>query len=89
MDNGSIRAFLLRYTVVAGCVPSEVVCSPVERCLSAGMSAFCCSQESRDLLNWFSDTMAPDEYVWPTLNHNPQLHAPGSYKGEFSYHLLV
>jgi len=28
--------------------------------------------------------MAPDEYIWPTLNHNPQLHAPGSYKGEFS-----
>jgi len=40
------------------------------------------SQESRDLLRWFADTMAPDEYIWPTLNHNPQLHAPGSYKGK-------
>ena len=45
-----------------------------------------CSRESRDLLSWFSDTMAPDEYVWPTLNHNPQLHAPGAYKGEITQH---
>jgi len=42
-----------------------------------------CSRQSRELLRWFSDTMAPDEYIWPTLNHNPQLHAPGSYKGQW------
>lgn len=43
---------------------------------------FLYSKVSRDLIEWFADTMAPDEYIWPTLNHNPQLHAPGSYKGK-------
>ena len=53
--------------------------------VKASLTSACrCSEQSRDLLSWFSDTMAPDEYIWPTLNHNPQLHAPGSYKGEFS-----
>jgi hypothetical protein len=39
------------------------------------------SRVARDLLEWFSDTLAPDEYLWPTLNHNPHLLAPGAYKG--------
>ncbi len=36
----------------------------------------------RDLMAWFSDTFCPDEYVWPTINHNPQLHASGGYIGK-------
>ena len=43
-----------------------------------------CSRESKNLMSWFADTLAPDEYIWPTLNHNPQLHAPGSYKGKIT-----
>lgn len=42
---------------------------------------FLFSRQSRDLVEWLADTMIPDEYIWPTLNHNPHLHAPGSYKG--------
>lgn len=40
------------------------------------------SKVARDLLEWFTDTMAPDEYLWPTLNHNPHLLAPGGYLGD-------
>ena len=36
---------------------------------------------ARDLVEWFADTLAPDEYIWPTLNHNPHLLAPGGYTG--------
>ena len=35
-----------------------------------------------DLLAWFTDTLAPDEHLWPTINHNPHLRAPGSYTGK-------
>ena len=40
------------------------------------------NQTATDLLAWFRDTLAPDEYLWPTLNHNPHLRAPGAYTGE-------
>ena len=40
------------------------------------------SKISQDIFNWFADTLAPDEYIWPTLNHNPHLRAPGGYKGK-------
>ena len=40
------------------------------------------SQMARDIIEWFADTLCPDEYLWPTMNHNAQLKAPGSYKGE-------
>lgn len=43
---------------------------------------FLYSKVSQDVIEWFRDTYAPDEYIWPTLNHNPQLHAPGSFKGD-------
>jgi|SRR6218665_224972 len=43
---------------------------------------FLYSKVSQDVIEWFRDTYAPDEYIWPTLNHNPQLHVPGSYKGK-------
>ena len=35
----------------------------------------------RELVDWFADTLAPDEYIWPTINHNPQLLAPGGFTG--------
>ena len=41
------------------------------------------SKVAQDLLDWFSDTLAPDEYLWPTINHNAHLHAPGAYKGKY------
>jgi hypothetical protein len=37
---------------------------------------------SHALLDWLSDTAVPDEYIWATLNHNPQLHVPGAFKGK-------
>jgi len=43
------------------------------------------SAASLNLIKWFTDTFAPDEYIWPTLNHNPQLHAPGSYRGTVTF----
>lgn len=42
---------------------------------------FMYSKRSRDIVEWFADTDVPDEYIWPTINHNPHLYAPGSYKG--------
>ena len=39
-----------------------------------------------DLLDWFRDTLAPDEYLWPTINHNPHLRAPGGYTGKIWRH---
>ncbi|KAI0233903.1 Beta-1,3-galactosyl-O-glycosyl-glycoprotein beta-1,6-N-acetylglucosaminyltransferase [Lamellibrachia satsuma] len=39
------------------------------------------NETATDLLAWFRDTLAPDEYLWPTLNHNPHLRAPGAYTG--------
>ncbi|KAK6170994.1 hypothetical protein SNE40_019263 [Patella caerulea] len=35
---------------------------------------------ARDLLEWCRGVLSPDEYYWSTLNHNPHLHVPGSYK---------
>ena len=40
------------------------------------------SPVARDLIDWFADTLCPDEYLWPTINHNTHLKAPGSYKGK-------
>jgi len=37
---------------------------------------------SQHIVEYFVDTLAPDEFIWPTLNHNPHLHVPGSYKGD-------
>ena len=38
-------------------------------------------QRAKDFLNWTRDILSPDEYYWATMNHNPDLHAPGSYNG--------
>ena len=38
-------------------------------------------QHSKDLLAWLEDTLVPDEYYIPTLNHNLQLYAPGGFRG--------
>ncbi len=40
------------------------------------------SPVAKDLVDWFSDTLIPDEFIWPTLNHNAHLLAPGAYKGK-------
>ncbi|XP_052806099.1 beta-1,3-galactosyl-O-glycosyl-glycoprotein beta-1,6-N-acetylglucosaminyltransferase-like [Mya arenaria] len=34
-----------------------------------------------DILNWTQKTAVPDETFFSTLNHNPSLGVPGSYKG--------
>ena len=39
------------------------------------------SKIAKDLIDFFADTMAPDEYIYPTLNHNAHLNAPGGYLG--------
>lgn len=39
------------------------------------------SRQAKDLLEWMRDIRAPDEHFFPTLNHNPHLGIPGSYKG--------
>ncbi len=42
-----------------------------------------------DLTAWFADTLAPEEYIWPTINHNAHLLAPGAYKGKCGeYHVI-
>ncbi|XP_041347030.1 beta-1,3-galactosyl-O-glycosyl-glycoprotein beta-1,6-N-acetylglucosaminyltransferase-like, partial [Gigantopelta aegis] len=38
------------------------------------------NQTSKDLLEWVKKTRIPDEIYFSTLNHNPQLGVPGSYK---------
>lgn len=38
-------------------------------------------QRAHDLLNWTKKTKVPDETFFATLNHNPVLGVPGSYKG--------
>jgi hypothetical protein len=43
---------------------------------------FMYSGVSQALLDWLSDTSVPDEYIWTTLNHNPQLRVPGAFKGK-------
>ncbi|KAK6187196.1 hypothetical protein SNE40_005275 [Patella caerulea] len=37
---------------------------------------------AKDLLEWCRGVLSPDEYYWSTLNHNPHLQVPGSYKGK-------
>jgi len=37
--------------------------------------------KARDLLDWMSDIKIPDEHFFQTLNHNPQLPAPGAFPG--------
>ncbi len=37
---------------------------------------------AREFIQWASDTMIPDELIFPTLNHNPQLGTPGAYRGK-------
>lgn len=39
------------------------------------------SKVAKDLLNWCRKVQIPDELFFPTLNNNPQLNIPGSYKG--------
>ena len=39
------------------------------------------NQVAKDLLQWVKNTTIPDELYFSTLNHNPQLRVPGSYKG--------
>ena len=36
---------------------------------------------SKAIIEYFSNTLIPDEYIWPTLNHNPHLAVPGGYRG--------
>ncbi|XP_045209189.2 beta-1,3-galactosyl-O-glycosyl-glycoprotein beta-1,6-N-acetylglucosaminyltransferase-like isoform X1 [Mercenaria mercenaria] len=38
-------------------------------------------QRARDFLNWTKHTKVPDETFFASLNHNPSLQVPGSYKG--------
>lgn len=38
-------------------------------------------QRAHDLLNWTRNTKVPDETFFASLNHNPSLGVPGSYKG--------
>lgn len=38
-------------------------------------------QRAHDLLNWTRRTKVPDETFFASLNHNPALGVPGSYKG--------
>lgn len=39
------------------------------------------SEIVKDIIVWFADTQAPDEYIWPSINHNPHLNPPGGYTG--------
>jgi len=40
-------------------------------------------RKARDLLDWMSDIKIPDEHFFQTLNHNPQIPAPGAFNGTF------
>lgn len=40
------------------------------------------SHVARDFLQWVSNTEMPDETYFPSLNHNPHLRVPGSYRGK-------
>ena len=42
------------------------------------------SNVSRELMDYFADTYASDEFLWPTLNRNGDLEAPGGYFGEIA-----
>ena len=39
------------------------------------------NQVAKDVLQWVKKTKIPDELYFATLNHNPQLRVPRSYKG--------
>ncbi|XP_050390720.1 beta-1,3-galactosyl-O-glycosyl-glycoprotein beta-1,6-N-acetylglucosaminyltransferase [Patella vulgata] len=47
------------------------------------------SQIAKDLLEWCRGVLSPDEYYWSTLNHNPHLQVPGSYKVKCQSKLLL
>ncbi|XP_064597380.1 beta-1,3-galactosyl-O-glycosyl-glycoprotein beta-1,6-N-acetylglucosaminyltransferase-like [Liolophura sinensis] len=52
------------------------------------------NQIALDFLEWVKKTSIPDETFFSTLNHNPHLGVPGSYKGRpetdlTSYHFLT
>jgi len=38
-------------------------------------------RRAQDLLYWMRDIKVPDEHFFQTLNHNPQMNIPGSFKG--------
>ncbi|KAJ8315950.1 hypothetical protein KUTeg_005964 [Tegillarca granosa] len=40
------------------------------------------NETAQEFLNWTKKTQIPDETFFSSLNHNPQLNIPGSYKGE-------
>ena len=42
------------------------------------------SPVARDLREWVKNITVPDEEFFNTLNHNPQLGIPGSYRGRCS-----
>ena len=44
---------------------------------------FLYSNVSRELTDYFADTFIPDEFLWPTLNRNRDLEAPGGYFGNY------
>ncbi|XP_050392978.1 beta-1,3-galactosyl-O-glycosyl-glycoprotein beta-1,6-N-acetylglucosaminyltransferase [Patella vulgata] len=46
------------------------------------------NQTAKDLLEWCRGVLSPDEYYWSTLNHNPHLKVPGSYKEKCTSNLL-
>ena len=49
-----------------------------------GFVDFAMSNETAlKFLEWVKKTKIPDETYFSTLNHNPQLGAPGSYRGKF------
>jgi len=39
------------------------------------------SKVASEFLEWLNGTQIPDEMLFASLNHNPHLHVPGSYKG--------
>ena len=40
------------------------------------------NQVAKDFADWAKKTYVPDETYFASLNHNPHLGIPGSYKGE-------
>ncbi|XP_074659086.1 beta-1,3-galactosyl-O-glycosyl-glycoprotein beta-1,6-N-acetylglucosaminyltransferase-like [Tubulanus polymorphus] len=60
-----------------------VVRGAVHVVLSRGFVEFAThAPVAKYLYNWFANTTIPDEYFFATLNHNPQLGAPGAYTGK-------
>ncbi|ESO84451.1 hypothetical protein LOTGIDRAFT_179636 [Lottia gigantea] len=41
------------------------------------------NQVSKDFIKWLNNTIVPDETLFASLNHNPQLGIPGSYIGMY------